>query len=242
MELIKLMARYYVRTAARTARLWAKNWMTAGILILYSIIIYASSMLTGRLGLIGGMINAVVAAACIGSWLYIVETIINSRIADFDDVKESFRHYTLRTMNVTFYIWLASLIYDLIISRLLSAVNYGSTINMIIYLVVIVLFNPLPEFIYQTLHPEIQLFGDSLGFIRDNFLEWLIPNAIFGALFYFLSSGRILFDMSLSISGIIKYLVSILLFLYLSIYRGILFRFLNESTRRSRLFKLRNFQ
>lgn len=239
MELARLMLKYYINTAKRSWKMCTKNWMALIMLCAYSVILYAASFILLKIYFVGGIIYAIVVAACGGSWLYMAESIINNRIVDFEDFKYSFKPYTIRVLNVTFYIWVAGLIYSMVISRLFQMTAFGWIFDIIVYIAVLVILNPLPELIYQTYHPELQLFRDSLEFIRDNFLEWMIPNAVLGAAFYLLFVKMpALLPVKIG-ADIIKYIAAAFLVLYGSVYRGILFRFLNESTRRSRLFKLR---
>lgn len=239
MELARLMMQYYMNTAVRSFKLTIRNWQAMIAPVMYLLIIYAVSIVAVRLSVIGGIIYAVAVSACIGSWLYMVETIINNRTVTFEDFKYSFKPYLARVINVTFYIWLALLIYDMIINRIFRTLEYWQIINKLIYICGTVALNPLPELIYQTYHPEIQLYRDSVEFVGQNFLEWTVPNVIFAVLLAYLFGGSKTFMISVNVLGILKYVAGSLVFMYVMIYRGILFRFLNESTPRSRLFKLK---
>lgn len=239
MELISLMTKYYLNTAVRAFKMTIRNWQAALVLIIYTIITSVAVIIASRLGMLGGILLAVVSAACIGSYLYLIETILNSRIANINDFKNSFTPYLRRVMNVTFYIWIASLVYSLLILRALVAIPYGTVVNLLINLAVLVLLNPLPEFIYQTYHADLNIFRACFEFMKENFIEWMVPNVILLSTVYFLMTGGISFTLGAGVIAIIKYAAGLFILLFTMLYRGILFRFLNESTRRSRLFKLR---
>ena len=239
MAMINLMIRYYINTALRSYKYFVKNWRALAPLIIYMLILYLASAVSGRIPILGGIIYAVAISACAGSWLYMIEAMINGSAVSFDDFKGSFKPYLARVINVSFYMWLVFMIYDLVIARVLSTLPYGNIINMLVYLCVWVFLNPLPELIYQTYHSEIQLFGDSFEFIKENFLEWMIPNVIFGVLLYYLLRINLSFAAGFNVIIILKFVLGLCLFMFTMIYRGILFRFLNGSTRRSRFFKLK---
>ncbi|HBM75421.1 MAG TPA: hypothetical protein DD429_07700 [Clostridiaceae bacterium] len=238
MVMVKLMIRYYINTAIRSFKALTKNWQALFYLIVYFLLLYIASASVGRIAIIGGIIYALAVSACAGSWLYLVENMINGNTVSIEDFKYSFKPYFVRVINVNFYLWLVLMVYDLVIAKILGTLPYGGIINSIVYVCIWVLLNPLPELIYQTYHSEIQLFGDSFQFIKENFPEWMIPNVIFGALLYYLSSGNLTFIFNFNAISILKLALSLILFMFVMIYRGILFRFLNESSRRSRLFKL----
>jgi len=241
MELLNRMIKYYINTGIRSFKLVKKNLPVMFALIVYSIIISFSSLLLGGTYFIGGLIIAVITAACIGSYLYLIENVINSRIVDMNDFKNSFRVYIVRVMNTVFYIWVASLLLSFL-SRAFYAIPYRGYLGFIIYIAALVALNPLPEMIYQTYHQEISLFRASFEFMKENFWEWMAPNAIFIALLYFITQGNLLLPFGLDVIRFIRYLLGLFLLFYFMVFRGILFRFLNESTRRSRLFKLRMLQ
>lgn len=238
MELLNLMMKYYIRTGERSFKYVIKNWPVMFALVVYSVIMMLAGIIGSRAYIIGGFIIAIVGAACSGSYLYIIQNVINSRVVTMDDFKYSFTAYLRRVMNTAFYLWIASLVFGLLTQALYRS-PYGWIFTMVVYGVVFILLNPLPEFIYQTYHSELSLFRACYEFMKDNFWEWAIPNIIMlGILYYTSGSGFVPF-LRFDVIGMIKYLAGLFVFFYTMVYRGILFRFLNESTRRSRLFKLR---
>ena len=242
MELLKLMTKYYIDTAKRALKFSIKNWPVMFALVIYSVILALGGILLSKLSFLGGLVLAIIAAACTSSYLYLIENIINNRIADTNDFKNSFTPYLGRVMNITFYIWIASLLYGLIADVIIKT-PYGNIINTAVLILVVILLNPLPEMIYQTNNSETGVFPASFNFMKENFIEWAVPNLLFNLAIYYLFGGNIGLSFSLSMKfsavGIIKFLLGLFVVLFMMVYRGILFRFLNGSTRRSRLFKLR---
>lgn len=239
MELINLMLKYYVNTGIRSFKHAIRNWMVSLLLIVYSVVLFGVALITARLPLVGGIILAAATAACSGSYLYLVQTIINSRLVNVNDLKNSFTPYLRKIINVTFYIWIAMLLYSYIIQRVIQGIPNGWIISILIYLAAFVILNPLPEVIYQTYSSELGIFKASLDFMKENFIEWIIPNIVLSTVLYFLLENGLMAFFGLNIIYLVKYIIGLFVFLFAMIYRGILFRFLNESTRRSRLFKLR---
>lgn len=242
MELLKLMTKYYINTAKRALKLSIKNWPVMFALVIYSTILSLGGILLAKLSFLGGLILAIISAACTSSYLYLIQNIINNRIADANDFKNSFTPYLTRVMNITFYIWIASLLYGLL-SNAISKIPYGNIINIAVPIIAVILLNPLPEMIYQTYNSEASIFSASFNFMKENFIEWMVPNLLFNLALYYLLGGNISLGLSVGmqfgIVGTIKFVLGLFVVLFMMVYRGILFRFLNESTRRSRLFKLR---
>lgn len=240
MELVGLMIKYYFNTAVRAGKLAVKNWPVMFVLLVYSVILTVVGVLAGGLYFIGGIIIAIVSAACISSYLYLIENIIYSRIAGFNDFKNSFTPYLRKVINITFYIWIATYIYSLL-SRALMGLPFIGIINMLVELAVVVVLNPLPEIIYQTNYMDLGAIGASYEFMKENFIEWLVPNIILlGAIYYLFNGNMLSFSVyAVSVVSIVKYIAGLFLLLFTMVFRGILFRFLNESTRRSRVYKLK---
>lgn len=238
MELFNLMIKYYISTGVRSFKLVKKNMPVMFALVVYSVIINFSSMILRGTYFIGGLILAVITAACMGSYLYLIQSVINSRVVNANDFKYSFRIYLVRVMNTVFYLWIASLLYGFL-SRALYLSPYGWVVTLVLYIAAIIALNPLPEMIYQTYHQEISLFRAAFEFMKENFWEWMAPNAIILGLLYFTIGNNITLPYSLDFAVIVRYIAGLFILFYAMVFRGILFRFLNESTRRSRLFKLR---
>lgn len=237
MGYLKLMLKYYGNAASRSLKGALKNWPVMLVLLVYFAVIELVGIATAQIYIVGSLIMALVMGACLSSYLYMIENIIYSGKANMNDFRNSFTPYLRRILNIAFWIWLASMIYGSIIRFIPGGA--ANVINMIVYLAVSVVLNPLPEIIYQTEGSEINAFYSSYEFVRDNAAEWLIPNAIFSVCFYYLLRGGISFAGARGALSALRYLIALPVFLFMMIFRGILFRFLNGTTRRSRLFKMK---
>lgn len=112
-----------------------------------------------------------------------------------------------------------------------------------LYLLALVIFNPLPETIYLEDYDGLNSFIHSGKFIKENIINWGIPNILISLIFYFATRNRSLLE-ALNLKDIKSIAISLLIVLGVGIYmiyRGMLFDELNNSSRRKREF-MRNFR
>ena len=142
---------------------------------------------------------------------------------------------------IFFLAWLGSFVLDSI-SKLMGFNYY--ILNLIITFSVLILLNALPETLYQKALEPVDSITYSFDFIKENWFNWFIPNAIFYVILY-LVTGQVITDifathinfrLSLDMMDIIKYLAGQVIFSFIMIYRGYLYKILSTSTRRKRMF------
>ncbi len=108
-----------------------------------------------------------------------------------------------------------------------------------INLFMLIIFNAIPETIYQKYYSEGDTVVYATQFIKENALEWFAPNVILLGILYLISSRLSLFLASLNLS-IVGTLISLVLVSgitsFAMIYRGYLFEMLTTTTRRKRVF------
>ena len=149
-----------------------------------------------------------------------------------------------------------------IIDLLLGAVLQDPSslwIKASIEMLMAVLFNPLPELLYQRSDGTMSLFSESLEFINENFIEWFLPFVLFLALIFIfnpnssngfvlllaITNPLVLLEYSMSyIANFKTLLISapvLLVLLYgvyfIFVFRGFLFKSLSSSTRRKRIYR-----
>lgn len=147
-------------------------------------------------------------------------------------------------------------ILSLLISMLLPG-NLTIAFSLLSIVVVAVLFNPLPEVLYQKNYDPVGSLKYTANFMVDNWITWLLPTALVTFLYNFVLGFRDMFSMHLNIFQITPFvsqvlyrniemgrwieflLLSILLFVFM-LYRGHLFKLLSETNRRSRSFNYYN--
>ena len=184
--------------------------------------------LLAPLGVAGGLILALVRAACVGSFLFLVEQIVRSSHATLDDFTRSFGAYLWDVIGFFFLLW----IFHLVVDPLLLSASNGPLLLMLLGLVLFILLNVVPELIYLGHHSSLALVTESYTFVRDNGLEWFPPNLLLGAGLYLLLG---LPSPNLAILGVKMALLALSLYFGM-IVRGLLFQALDGSSRRSRAF------
>lgn len=112
-----------------------------------------------------------------------------------------------------------------------------SSISQYIYLIIIVIFNALPESIYLEEYDGMSTIVHSVQFLGKNIINWGIPNLIILFLFKVLNISyifpfNIYFSRDIVSIGIT--LLTVLLYSVVLIYRGNLFQVLNGSSMRKR--------
>jgi len=233
-------------TMKKAIRSLQKNWIILFTGLAYSainilLIIVISTLFTGVLQILAGFIIAIVSASLVSNYLYLLYNIINYDRISMQDFKDGFKALLWDVYGVFFVFWIASFL----ISPLYRLLGSNSMLlSRIIGLLVLFALNPLPETIYQKRYSSFEMIGYSFEFMKENWLNWTIPNAIFHYLMYLLT-GTVLtdifatslnFNFDFSIKGIGLYLLGQLLFSFMMIYRGHLYKLLSTSTRNKRIY------
>jgi hypothetical protein len=221
----------YRRAFTRGAALAVRNWP-----VLLSVFAYLAFLAVGAyvamfLGIAGGFLLSLLTSACLGSFLYLVEMIVRTGRVSADDFRRSFGAYLWDVVGVSFAFW----IFWQLVTPLLSQMPQGYVIVLCIELLIVVLFNALPELIYLGHYSLLQLFSRSYQFIGSNWIEWFPPNLV---LFAGLLGIRMI--PAESVAGRLAQAAGGALFLYFAmVVRGLLFIELDGSTRRTRIFRHR---
>ncbi|WP_313756799.1 hypothetical protein [Tissierella sp.] len=199
------------------------------------------TIFTGVLSIFAGIILAVVSASLISNYLYLLYNIINYNKITFQDFKDGFKYFLRKVYTVFFFAWIGSYLLS-IIQGILGFNAY--ILNIIITVSIFFILNALPETLYLKVLEPMDSIMYSIDFIKDNWLNWLLPNILFYGILYYLT-GNIITDLfathlsfgfNFGTSSIIKYLLGQGLFSFIMIYRGHLFKLLSTSTRRKRMF------
>lgn len=213
----------------------------------YIVLLALGVMMAGSISLIGGILLTVVTSAVFSSYLYVISNIIDKGKFHMDDIKDGFRVYFRKIYIIVLIFYLLNYALSLFVYPLLYILPFGSLLITLISLAILLIFNPLPEMIYQTHNSEIDTIKSSLEFSKNNIITWFIPNIIFMLLIWVLTTLVSSFIVLIipSVGGSIGLSIQILISLILvqavigsvMIYRGELFSILRTSTRRKRLFK-----
>ena len=228
MEWLLVTFAIYRRVFARAAVLAARNWPVMATVFVYSTILGVTAKVAGQLGMAGGFIISLVWAACVGSFLYLVEMIVRTSKVTMDDFRNSFGAYLWDVVGISFLSW----IFFSIATPALLQLPQGFLILLCVQLAVFVLFNAVPELIYLGHHSSFALLAESYAFVSANWIEWFPANIAAAILLYALDGLPLDGPAALVQSALLG-----LLIYFLMVMRGLLFIELFDSTHRSRLFK-----
>jgi len=220
----------YKRVFSRAITLALKNWPVMGSVLIYSLAMSVAAVVAAPLGFMGGFMVTLVWAACVSSFLYLVEMMIRTSKVSWSDFRRSFGAYLWDVVGLMFIFWLFSMFaWPIVIS-----LPQGAVILLCIELAVFILFNAVPELIYLGHHSSLALLAESYSFISANWIEWFPATIVAGAVFFCVMSlpvGAELFYLKYAFAGLVAYFAMVM--------RGLLFMELAGSSRRARAFRYR---
>ncbi len=251
------LALYRDALSQSLALLWEQPWL-ALLVPGYTLALGAVGQLVAPLGLAGGLLSFLALAACSSSFLALVGERVARRRVSFADLGPSFAQHLGSVAGVLFVFWIIQLLLSLIVAQDPSLGTLELALNAGLF----VIFNPLPELIYQGSRDGLALLEDAVEFLRENALEWLLPVAALLAPLFALDARTGLQAMAEigaanalpwtagaiaawlpSLGGAAAASLGLLLasagLLWIMLFRGLLFRALARSSRRRRVFEAR---
>ena len=161
--------------------------------VVYSIISILSGMiifnLLGGLGILLGFIYALVQSAIISSYLFVLHNVIVFNRFRWKDIKHGVTYFIGKVYGVMFIFFLANLTLNFLSNTIGST---GRIITLLTGVVAFVILNPLPESLYIKERDSFQTILYCIDFIKENWLNWLLPNLILMTILS-LTTGRIFF-------------------------------------------------
>jgi hypothetical protein len=230
-EWILVTLSIYRRVFSRAGVLAMKNWPVLGTVFVYSALMSAASVLAAMLGMIGGFLLSLVWAACVGSFLYLVEMMVRTSRVNLDDFRTSFGRYLWDVVGVAFLSW----VFFTLATPAILQMPQGHLVLLCVQLAIFVLFNAVPELIYLGHCTSVQLLSESYAFVTANWIEWFPANLVAAAIIYVVAS--IQFD---GVAMFARTALLGLLVYFTMVMRGLLFIQLHGSTHRGRAFKYRS--
>lgn len=230
MEWLTVTLTIYRKALQRAAELTLRNWPVAATVFVYSITMSVAAVFAALLGFLGGFVLSLVWAACVGSFLYLVEMMVRTSRVTLEDFKRSVGMYLWDVIGVAFLFWVFS---SLAVPALLTLPN-GPVIVLCAYLAIFVFCNAVPELIYLGHFASVALVQESYRFVTENWIEWFPANLAATALVYAV--------LQLPFEGLLSWvqtaLVALLIY-FVMVLRGLLFLELHGSSRRGRAFRHR---
>ncbi len=160
----------YLECGRKTVRALGRSLPALLALGLYSVIIVALSSLVAPLGLVGGFAVGLFHAGCAGSYLYLVDEVVcRDRKLGFSDLTDSAGPYLWEVISVLFIFWIAEMV--------LQALGLDG-LTLALVLVAFLLFNAVPEVLYQTRSRSTEALASSTSFIKQNWPEWFVPQVV----------------------------------------------------------------
>ena len=230
MEWFLVTLSIYRRVFARAGRLAVRNWAVLGTVFIYSAIMAVTVSVATLFGIMGGFMLSLVWAACVGSFLYLVEMIVRTNKVTLEDFRRSFGIYLWDVVGISFLSWL----FFTLATPAILQLPQGTLILLFVQIAIFVVFNAVPELIYLGHASAVALLSESYAFIAANWIEWFPANLVAAAVVYGVAA--------LPVSGLATYLQTAalgLLVYFAMVMRGLLFLELEGSTHRSRAFKYR---
>lgn len=230
----------------KTLKSFTKNWMIIITGIVYTVMnLIAINILgilfAGPLSVLSGIAFALLRSVIASNYLYLLFNIVNYNSLTIDDFKNGFNYYLRKIYGIFFVLYIIQLLLSMVSSVFGS---FGNSLIMIISLVSAVALTALPETVYLKQYDAWESIVYSLNFLKENVINWVIPNLIFYLAIY-LITGEILleifnvnvgFDFSMNPISMISYVLAQTVFSFMMIYRGHLYKILSTSTRRKRMF------
>ena len=235
MDLVKATLWIYLYALRQSLGLLKKNWRVIFAPLAYGAVLWAGGALLTPFGMIGGLLLVLVSDACMSSGLHLIENIVKTGKASFQDGMRGFGVHLWEIVQISFILWVPLTL----VSQTLGSTPNGPLLLLFIQLLIYIFLNAVPELMYQSHASGIELLPASGRFIMENWLEWLAPNLVVLAAGYLLVEGFLTAVQTLP-SPVATFLVLSVsggALVVLMIFRGILFTELDGTTRRSRVYR-----
>lgn len=230
LDSVQVTLALYRSVVARAGTLVRDNWPVAATMFGYVFVLAVTLPIAIGLGALGGFLLQMVRAACLASLLYLVERIVRVGTVKLEDVPQSFAPYFWDVVGVLFVLWL----FETLLLPLLLTLPSGTVWVACMELAAFVLLNAVPELIYLGHHSSLELLGESVRFIGENWIEWFPLTVLLGVGFALILSAPIPEG---AIGGLLRSSALALFIYFALVTRGLLFLQLHGSSRRSRQFR-----
>lgn len=230
------MIKDFIYVYKRAVRDTLKNIKFVPALIIVLFVFNIAQMLISRIlmtpsqsmNFVMGFARYIIEVAFISALLTVLDDIVNYNRFRFQNIIDGFTSYMGPLFNTLFIIYVVQMIADM----LLGGIPYVSTILAIGLLVI---RSPLYETIYIANQWGMPGIIDTIDFIKNNILYWIIPMIVFVIVELEFSNYSLLtvFD----ISFILKAIISGVLLAFIYLFKGNLYKVLYNSSRRKREFE-----
>lgn len=247
MEIIKDLKMIYSKAIKETISKIKKNPIVILLPLIFSIILSFVSILLSKAGggYYIGFIIPLVYALILSVYYDMLSDLIYYNRVRISNIGPSSKRYFVSIYSIYFVLMIFN-----ILSTMLFA--YNQTLTIIFWAIIFIVFNPVIESIYLKGEHYVSAFSYSANFMKENFIQWIIPLVVFmllqlalgfSIISYIMDNGiinlsigtKISFNMiSGNILYYVKYLILELLTGFYIVFRGNLFKILSSSTMRKR--------
>ncbi len=217
----------YARVFRRAGELTVRNAVLLVVAVAYPMLLGLAQGLLAPLGIVGGVLWTLAAAAAASSWLTMMEGVVRAGRADLTDLPGSFTTYLSELINVGFLLFLLQFVAQL-------ALRPFPFLEIVFALAILVFLNAIPELIYLGRYASTDLLVQSYRFIGTYWIEWFPANILL--IVVLVGIGILL---PAGPYGVVTALVAAVVALFGGIMRGLLFLELTTSSRRAREFQRR---
>jgi hypothetical protein len=180
------------------------------------------------LGMIGGILGMLAAAALSSCYLYFLGELARGSRVSLKEVGSSLGAYLWSIVNVYFVVWLAALVLELLLSRSSNA----AAVMLALWIVATVALNAVPEVIYlRGTYGGLHTISASWEFLQRQWIPWFAVNVPLLALV-----AAVMF--LVRVPFVTDFLVAAALHVVM-VFRGYLFQALDGSSHRRRMFERR---
>jgi hypothetical protein len=233
MRVLKVYLAIYGDCFRRALAAIGRNAWTLLLPVAVSVTIYYARILAAQAGIVGGLLMALASAALFSSYLYFVGELVQSGRVSLGELRNSIGAYFWSIINVFFVFWVATLV----LSLLFAGNANGGALLLALWIVAVVALNATPEVIYlRGSYGGMQTIAASWAFLKAHWIPWFAVNVPLLAAVVLLREvvppvpflGPLLGD---ALAGAALHVVMV--------FRGNLFRALDGSSHRQRMFMQR---
>jgi len=212
----------------------------------YLIAVIVVAQLAGMFGIFGGLIMTLFQSAVFSNYLFLMNRIVRVGRFTQDDFRMGFKAYFRKIWVVLLIIWVAEFAIATLAQPIGMLIPAFGLVSLIVKMIAFAVFNPLPETLYQKHLAEVDSFMFAFNFIKENWIDWFVPNVLLGGACYGVYWGinqifttvlrGLPYALKTSLSLVLIAILVQAIMGYMMVYRGFLFEMLSTTTRRKRLF------
>jgi hypothetical protein len=187
-----------------------------------------AARLAYTLGMLGGIVVTLATAALFSCYLHFVGELVQGGRISATDLQRSFSAYLWPVVNVFFVIWVASLLLGL----LLGGDPNGAALLYALWIVALVALNTVPEVIYlRGSHGGMQTIAVNWEFLKAQWIPWFAANVpLLGAVTLVAAYVQVPIVETILLGAVAHVAM---------VFRGNLFRALDQTSHRQRMFAQR---